>query len=343
MQRSTGPRSVIVSAAFTGLLLLLAPLAGHAEDDGFTVEPRQVEDRKAVFATVESIDRSLARSRIQGTVERLEVDEGSQVAAGELIARVEDPKLRLEAAALDSRIESARAEVKLARIELDRMSTLRSKGTVSQSVLDSAETSLSIATGKLAALEAERELVAERQAEGDVLAPADGRILQVEVTEGQVVLPGETIAVLAAESYILRLQLPERHARFMQAGDSVLVGARGLQVGDGGLREGRVRQVYPELERGRVIADVDVTGLGDYFVGERTRVLVATGSRRTFVVPAAYVYRRSGVAYVRVEDVGEVVVQPGRRTAEGLEVLAGLKAGDVLLPPPAPEADGPEP
>lgn len=343
MRQAFLPRFAPWTAGLAASLFLGLIGASHGQDGSFTVQPREVEDRKAVFATVESIDRSLARSRIQGTVERLEVDEGSQVAAGELIARVEDPKLRLEAAALDSRIESARAEVKLARIELDRMSTLRSKGTVSQSVLDSAETSLSVATGKLAALKAERELVAERQAEGDVLAPADGRILQVEVTEGQVVLPGETIAVLAGESYILRLQLPERHARFMQAGDSVLVGARGLEVGDGGLREGRVRQVYPELERGRVIADVDVTGLGDYFVGERTRVLVATGSRRTFVVPAAYVYRRFGVAYVRLKDVGEVVMQPGRRTADGLEVLAGLKAGDVLLPPPASEADGPEP
>ena len=94
--------------------------------------------------------------------------------------------------------------------------------------------------------------------------------------EGSVVLPGETIATLAEDRYILRLQLPERHARFMRAGDVVQIGARGLED-TGERREGKVRLVYPEIEGGRVIADVEVPGLGDYFVGERTRVYVSTG------------------------------------------------------------------
>jgi membrane fusion protein, multidrug efflux system len=70
--------------------------------------------------------------------------------------------------------------------------------------------------------------------------------------------------------------LPERHARFMRAGDAVQIGARGLED-EGAKREGRVRLVYPEIEGGRVIADVEVPALGDYFVGERTRVYVNTG------------------------------------------------------------------
>ena len=93
-------------------------------------------------------------------------------------------------------------------------------------------------------------------------------------------LPGETIATLAEDHYILRLQLPERHARFMRAGDAVQIGARGLQTSERARkREGRVRIVYPEIQGGRVIADVEVDGLGDYFVGERTRVYVTTGKR----------------------------------------------------------------
>jgi multidrug efflux pump subunit AcrA (membrane-fusion protein) len=80
-----------------------------------------------------------------------------------------------------------------------------------------------------------------------------------------------------------------------------------------------------------------VAGLGDYFVGERTRVYVDTGTRRTIVVPAAYVYRRAGVNYVRLAGGDEVVVQPGevRDIGEtpGIEILAGLKDGDTLAAP----------
>ena len=154
--------------------------------------------------------------------------------------------------------------------------------------VDQAKTALDVAERNLAAMRSDRGVIAQQTSEGAVLAPGAGRILTVPVSEGRVVLPGETIATLAEDHYILRLQLPERHARFMRAGDAVQIGARGLEDERRAKREGRVRLVYPEIEGGRVIADVDVAGLGDYFVGERTRVYVTTGVRRAIVVPRAY-------------------------------------------------------
>lgn len=324
-------------AAAPGLAQQADPTPGTV----FTVEPRPVDDLKAVFGTVESIDSVPARARIGGTLRDLAVDEGSRVEAGQRIARIADEKLALELAALDSRIDAARSEVALARIERERIEALRSRGTVSEAAVDTARTNHAVATGNLAALRAERAAVAERQAEGAVLAPADGRVLAVEATDGQVVLPGEVVAMIAAEAYVLRLALPERHARFLEEGDTVLVGERGLAVEPEIRREGRVRQVYPELERGRVIADVDVEGLGDYFVGERTRVWVATGRRQAIVVPADYLECRYGITLARVESAGEVVVQTGFTRDDGVEVLSGLRPGDRLLPFERPAAREP--
>ncbi len=85
---------------------------------------------------------------------------------------------------------------------------------------------------------------------------------------------------------------------------------------------------------GRVVADVDVARPGDFFVGERVPVYVSTGDRRTIVVPDGYVYRRHGLAYVRLEDGGEVVVQTGPETEAGVEILSGLRPGDVLQKAP---------
>jgi RND family efflux transporter MFP subunit len=326
--QSVRPFKLLVCVA---ALTVLAPTGPEAQE--ITVQEQMVDDLKAVFASVASLDTTRARSRIGGTITGLAVDEGSRVEEGQLLARVDDPKLALEVAALDARIESAKAELKLAGIERERIGTLRRKGTVSQAALDSVETALSVATGTLAAMRVERALVVERQAEGDVLAPKPGRVLAVPVTDRQVILPGETVAVIAAQDYVLRLHLPERHARFLREGDPVLVGARGLAVDDRGLREGRVRQVYPELDRGRVVADVTVEGLGDYFVGERTRVYVATGKRPAIVVPADYLFTRSGVTYARLAGVGDTVVQPGLPAEGGIEILSGLRPGDVLVKP----------
>lgn len=313
--------------------LLLFPGAVVAEE--LTVESRPIADLKAVFGTVESVDRTLARSRIGGTIGDLAIDEGSQVELGQRLALVSDPKLPLQLAALDARIRSLESQRQLAGLEYERISKLRDTGAVSQARLDEAQSNLDVIVAGLAAQTAERAVVAEQLAEGAVLAPASGRVLKVDVVDGQVVMAGETVALIATEGYVLRLRLPERHARFIRQGDPVQVGSRGLEMAPESLTEGRVRQVYPEMQGGRVVADVEVTGIGDFFVGERARVYVATGERPAMVIPTGYVFKRFGVDYALVKGIGETVIQTGLPVAGDIEVLAGLKPGDVLLPPAA--------
>ena len=297
-----------------------------------------VADRKAVVATVEPVHQLVARARIGGTIASLAIKEGDVVAAGAEIAVVADQKLALQMQALDSRIASQQSQRDQAKADFDRVAELQKRGVSTQTQLDQARTNLDVAERNLTAMRADRSVIAQQASEGAVLAPGAGRALKVPVSLGQVILPGETIATLAEDQFILRLQLPERHAQFMRAGDTVLIGARGMQAeATETMREGKVRLVYPEIQGGRVIADVEVPGLGDYFVGERTRVYIDAGTRRTLVVPASYVYRRAGVNYVRLAGGDEIVVQPGEPRdigeTKGVEILAGLKDGDTLAAP----------
>lgn len=315
------------------LLLAIAALPAWAAE--YTVTARQVDDRKAVIATVEPVHELVARARIGGTITSLAVREGDQVAAGDRIAVVVDQKMLFQMQALDLRIRAQQAERDQAQLDLTRAQELRRSGAGTQVTLDQAKTRLDVAERTLQALRSDRQVIEQQTAEGAVLAPGSGRVLKVPVSQGSVVLTGETIATIAAQDYILRLQLPERHARFIKAGDTILVGARGLAAGqdEEGLREGRVVLVYPEIDHGRVIADVAVPGLGDYFVGERTRVYVATGKRLALVIPAGYLHRRFGVDYATLKDGRDIVVQPGLPAAGGIEILAGLHAGDVIVKP----------
>ena len=316
------------------LLSLLFCASGTSAADTFVVRSTDVVDRKAVVATVEPIHQLVARARIGGTIAALAIKEGDTVAAGAILAEVTDEKLALQMQALDSRIASLQSQRDQAKTDFDRIAELQKRGVSSQTQLDQAKTNLDIAERNLAAMRGDREVIAQQAAEGAVLSPGAGRVLNVPVSAGRVILPGETIATLAEDQYILRLQLPERHARFLRAGDKVRIGARGLsEQGAAEMRQGRVRIVYPEIQGGRVIADVEVSGLGDYFVGERTLAYVDTGSRRTIIVPAAYVFRRAGVNYVRLADGDDVVVQPGENRDAGVEILAGLRDGDQLAAP----------
>lgn len=318
------------------LMLLLAGLA-HLPDAAaqtLRVEPAEVADYKAVFATVESLDRASARTRIAGTLVELAVEEGDAVEAGEVIAKVEDPKLGLELAALDAQIRALEAQRALAATELERARELRRRQAVPQARLDEAEANFRVVEANLAAMRAQRRVVEERLAEGAVLAPRVGRVLSVPVTAGMVAMPGEIVAELAVEPWLLRARLPERHARFVRVGQRVRIGQRGLGPGEP-VGEGRIVKVYPELEAGRVVVDIEAAGLGDYFVGERARIEIEADRRTVFVIPPDYVFSRYGVDHVRLADGREVVVQRGLPRDGGVEILSGLIAGDVLVPPGA--------
>ena len=163
-----------------------------------------------------------------------------------------------------------------------------------------------------------------------MLAPAQGRVLTIPVTVGAVVMPGEAIAKIAANAYVLRLELPERHARFIKTGDPVIIGGRELAASDAPLGKGLISLVYPELQDGRVIADAQADGLGKYFVGERVLVWISAGKRDTIVVPDDYLFKHFGLEYARLKrDDGttmDIVVQPGQPASlegggDGIEVL----------------------
>ena len=243
----------------------------------------------------------------------------------------------MQAKSVDARTQSAVSQRDLAKTALARQEQLFTTGAIPKARLDEARTNLEVAERALSAARADAQVLEQTRVEGDVLAPAQGRILKVNVTKGSVVLPGEAVATMAAEAYILRLQLPERHAQFIREGDEVKVAERGLGtlMPDSGdrLRTGRIIQVYPEIKQGRVSADVEVDNLGDFFVGERIRVWVGAGARDTVVVPEAYLYKRYGVSFVKLADGHEVVVQPGLPQPGGIEVLSGLEAGDMLVKP----------
>lgn len=315
--------------------------APRSRTDAFEVLERRIEDLKAVFATVRSKDLVEARARTPGTVASLKVDEGAQVATGQLLAIIADDKIALRIRSLDAQIQGIESRLRTTQTELERSEELRKRGVSPQARVDQARTAFEVASNELKSAKAERSVLEEQIKEGQVLAPAEGRVLRVPFTAGSVVTSGESVATIAANELLLRIELPERHARFTRLGDTIRVGGRGLGPDDSATTEGRIIQVYPELKNGKVVADAEVAGLGGYFVGERALVWIAAGYRSAFVIPRSFTRRRHGQDFVQLKSGGravEVVVQLGRNAAlpghdDGVEVLSGVTAADILVRP----------
>ncbi|WP_375159622.1 efflux RND transporter periplasmic adaptor subunit [Bradyrhizobium sp. RDT46] len=325
---------LLAAFAATGLSATAATAA-----ETIVVARQSIADEKAVFATVESTSVVPARGRIGGTVAQLKVREGDRVAAGQAIAAIGDEKLVLQMKSLDAQIEALQAQANQAQLDFTRTEGLVERGILPRIKLDEQRTALNVAENGLRAKTAERAVINEQLNQGQVLAPADGRVLKRLITVGSVVLAGDPIVTVAQQNFKLRLRVPERHARFLKAGDKVRVD--GAELAGEASKWGVVDLVYPQIEEGRVIADATVEGLGEYFVGDRLRVWVAAGTRTAFVIPAGYVMTRFGIDYVRIrkgDETIDVPVQRGRDVPrpslpDGLEILSGIQAGDQLVRP----------
>ncbi len=330
--------SILRAGFFLGTALLLA--GGPAAGAEFTVKATTVTDMKAVYGQVESRTVVPARARISGTVSAVRVTEGAEVKQGDIVATVVDDKIALQMKAAEARIAALTSQMENARVELQRAQDLLAKGAAAQARVDAAQLQLDVVVNQLAAAAAEKAVIEQNAREGDTHAPATGRVLTMPVTAGSVIMAGETVARIASGQYYLRLFLPERHAAEIVEGDHVEIGGRGAGGGLAETREGRIAKVYPEIENGRVVADVEVAGIGDYFVNERTLVSIPVGRRSVLGVPPQTVRTVNGIDYVTVLadagplDVAVVLGEHYRDNGEPrVEILTGLAAGDrVVLP-----------
>lgn len=307
----------------------VAPVAGR-----LTVTERTIADLKPVPATLTTRDMGEARARISGVLTSLLVKEGDVVRQGQLIATVKDDRLALLTAAYDAQVAAAAADATRAQADLTRTRTLFAKGIYAQARLDQVEAIAKASNATLAAARAQRSASAELGAQGAILAPASGRVLVADVPLGSVVTAGQSVARITAGPTVVRLQLPEAQARALRLGDEV-----GISI-DGGsaAATGRITQIYPSVVAGQVVADVTAAGLPQDMVGQRATVMVRVGERRALVAPRRYVSTRFGVDYARLVGADGIASYTPVQTRAGpsadeVEILSGLRSGDVLTPP----------
>jgi RND family efflux transporter MFP subunit len=307
-----------------------APTAGR-----LTVQTQTVADLKPVAATLTSRDMAEARARISGVLVSFTVKEGDMVRQGQVIGRVKDDRLALQTGAFDAQVSAAAAEAARAQADLGRTRDLFSHGVYAQARLDQIEAQAKAANANLAAARAQRGASAEIGAQGAILAPAAGRVLVADVPVGSVVMPGQTVAKITAGPMVVRIELPEGQARALKVGDVIQLAAEDLR---GAGAQGTISQVYPAVTGGQVTADVSAPGLPQDLIGQRVRAQIKVGERRALILPRTYVVTRFGVDYARLVRADNTVSETPIQTTAGptaalVEVLSGLRAGDVLTPP----------
>jgi RND family efflux transporter MFP subunit len=291
-----------------------------------------VTDWKAVYGRVEARSRIPARARLGGTVVSLAVVEGDVVTAGQVLAQVVDAKIDFQLAAIDAQQQALAAQLDNAKVELTRGEDLLARGVTTAQRLDALRTQVDVLNGQIAAVVADRRVVEQQQLEGAVLAPIAGRVLSVPVAAGAVILPGEAVATIGGGGIFLRIAVPERHAAFLKQGAAIEI-----ETAEGP-SQGTLARIYPLIENGRVVADVEVQDLPESFIDARVLVRLPVDTRMALMVPASAVITQTGLDFVRVAGAdGPVlrnVVVGQAQTIDGapmIEILSGLTVGDRVV------------
>ncbi|MEP7209337.1 MAG: efflux RND transporter periplasmic adaptor subunit, partial [Alphaproteobacteria bacterium] len=279
------------------------------------------------------------RARIGGKLSRVLVREGDDVRPNQVVAVITDDRISLEAQAGSASVVAAEADATRAREDLARSERLFAAGAIAPAAIETVRATAKSTEARLKAARAQAGAAQALNKQGEVAAPANGKVTAIPVPQGAVVMAGDVVVAISTGAPVLRIEVPEAEAENLIQGARIrlLVGEDGAQI-----RTATIRQVYPAVKNGRVTADLDAPDMSVDLIGARARVLAPAGERMAIVIPSSYLVTRYGADYVRLARAGgaviEAPVQKGSPTPtdalpDGIEILSGLRTGDQILPP----------
>ncbi|MCM2318615.1 MAG: efflux RND transporter periplasmic adaptor subunit [Pseudomonas sp.] len=148
--------------------------------------------------------------RVSGKVLERLVDTGQSVKRGQVLLRLDPVDLKLAAHAQREAVAAARALAQQTGDDEARYRALRGTGAISASAYDQYKAAADAARAQLSAAEAQAEVARNATRYAELLADADGIVMETLVEPGQVVSAGQPVVRLAhAGPREAVVQLPE--------------------------------------------------------------------------------------------------------------------------------------
>jgi RND family efflux transporter MFP subunit len=318
---------------------------------------------------IQAITEAPILARADGYLERRMVDIGDRVKAGQLLAEIAAPEtdqqilqakaaLQQAQAALDQALANQQkglSDLELARVTAERWNQVAARGGVSRQENDqyqaqyraqvasvqALDKAVAAQRSNIAAAEANLGRLDEMQRYRLVKAPFDGVITVRNVDTGALVNAGNTLLFRIAQTGTLRtyINVPQTNASSITAGQAAQVTVSNLP---GRRFMGTVARTANSLDPASrtMLVEIQVPNAdGALLPGMYAQVdLSSARAVAPLLVPGDALIVRAGgtqVALVRPDhSVHFQKIQVGRDYGDRLEVLAGLREGDRIIPNP---------
>lgn len=300
-------------------------------------ERAELASGPAISGNLRAAEEATVRAEIGGTVLETLVDEGSRVAKGTVLARIDDRTIRDQYLSARSAVTSAQSAAEVAQRNLERSERLASAGAIAERDLETARTQNIAAQSQLADAKARLTLQEKQLADAQVRAPFTGIIAQRQVSGGDVVQPGGAMFTLVNPSSMrLEASVPAGQLGAVKMGAPVTFSVSGYPDRT---FTGKVTRINPvaDATTGQVRVVVAIPNAGNNLVGGLFAEGRVASERRNAVVAPTGAVDVTGVKpfVVRLKNgkVERTEVELGLRDEESerIEITKGVEAGDTLL------------
>jgi RND family efflux transporter MFP subunit len=285
------------------------------------VKLSDVPIRMEVTGQVETVYQATLSSRIQGTIDRVLVLEGTEVKKGQTLIELDNRDLQAELA-------RAVAEVENAKANFSRMKSLYAEDAVSKQEMENATRAFKVA-------EANRKAVLAQLSYTVVKAPFDGVITEKKVEAGELASPGQALLKMEDPNRLrLEATVAESDLKAIGRGDRIRVVIDALPSES---LTGVVSQILPagDPQTHTFAVKVDLPKTPGLKTGMFGRLQLDKGISRTIVLPSSAVIERGELTSVFVVDPDHVArlrwVRIGRRFNQQAEILSGINEGERVL------------
>jgi RND family efflux transporter MFP subunit len=298
--------------------------------------------------TVEAVRQTVVAAQVPGAVVAIEVRAGDTVRAGQLLARIDSRAAEQAAAASDAQVAATRANLEVARKELERQQQLFQKEYISRAALERAQAQYAATRAQVDALSAQAGAARTQSGLHLVRAPYAGVVADVPVALGDMAMPGRPLLTLYDPGALrVTVAVPQGvAARGIEAsGASIELPSRG--TGAERIAPSRATvlpTVDPATHTVQLRLDLPAQTARSTSPGAFARAWLVVapdagaGTRPRLFVPAAAVVRRAELAGVYVIDAnGRPLlrqVRLGPVLGTEVEVLAGVAAGERVATDP---------
>ncbi|MFZ1136698.1 MAG: efflux RND transporter periplasmic adaptor subunit [Candidatus Korobacteraceae bacterium] len=299
---------------------------------------QEIGNASEYVATIKSRNSATIMSDVEGWIFEINVKSGDLVKKGQTLMEIDPRRQAATVSNWEAQRASKEANLRLAKVQLERTKGLFASGVVSKQELDQAQSAYDAANADVKSMEAQINQQQVQLRYFSVFAPVAGIIGDVPVHVGDRVTNTTMLTTIDERRGLeVYLSIPADRARDLKVGAPV-------QILDGSgkvILSTRVNFISPQVDTSTqsVLAKAPVDEAADKLRSQQlVRARITWSTQAGITIPVVAVSRVSGQFFAFVADrkdgkevARQIPLTLGEISGNDYTVLSGLKAGDEVI------------